>query len=365
MKSVLFIAPSLRGGGAERVIINLLKHMSRSGVELSFIALKLEGPYVSQLPDDVEAIDLNTRRVRHSIFKLTREINRIQPDVVLSTLGHLNLLLLLIRPFLRKKPKLVLREANAPSFAIPANSKGRFMKWLYRILYPRADRIIALSSGMAEDLIRFSRLPAGKVTIIHNPVVTEEVNKRASQQAEHAWITDKQLPVCISVGRLVEQKNYDVLLRAFALVQQQLPCRLIVLGEGKERAKLEGLRDRLGLTDKVDFHGFASNPFAYVAKADLFVLSSRWEGMPNVLLEALAVGIQIVSTDCIGVDDVLDGGKYGAIVPVGGEAELASAIARSLSRQDAAACADRQKSRAAHFNIERISNEYRRLLLEV
>ena len=364
MRKVVFITPSLRGGGAERVVVNLLRHMNRSDIELTLITLKLEGPYVSQLPADTQVVDLGTKRVRHSIMRLVREINRIQPDVVVSTLGHLNVALLALRPFLKKRPKIVLRETNAPSFAMRQAGKGGLYRVLYRWFYPKADRVIALSKGMADDLLAFSGLSKEKVSIIYNPVVTEEIRRQAEEQVDHPWLLNKELPVCISVGRLVEQKNYDLLLRGFAKAVQEVPARLLVLGEGPKRMHLEALAEQLGIRPYVDFVGFTPNPYAYMARSDLFVLSSSWEGMPNVLLEALAVGLPAVATACIGVPDVLDGGRYGRMIPIGGEEELSEAIHTSLSgggepdRQ-------RQRERAGQFHIDIIAGEYREVLTSV
>ncbi|CAM4411274.1 glycosyltransferase [Paenibacillus tarimensis] len=369
MKKIVFITPSLRGGGAERVVVHLLRHMNRDNIKLGLIALKLEGPYVSHLPDDAEIVDLGTRRVRHSIGKLIKELNRMQPDVVVSTLGHLNVALLALRPFLKNKPKIVLREANAPSFAMRKGKGGvKLYRTLYRMFYPKADRVIALSRGMADDLLSFSRMPKDKISIIHNPVVTEEIKRQADEPLDHPWLREKgagrELPVCISVGRLVEQKNYDMLLRSFAKAVRQTPARLIILGEGPKREHLTALIKELGLEDKVELAGFTGNPYAYMARADLFVMSSSFEGMPNVLLEALAVGLPAVATDCIGVPDVLDDGRYGTMIPVGAEDALAEAIVNALQQQTAD-IGDRQRERAKQFHIEKIAGEYRQLLTSV
>jgi len=364
MRKVVFITPSLRGGGAERVVVNLLRHMNRSDIELTLITLKLEGPYVSQLPADTQVVDLGTKRVRHSIVRLVREINRIQPDVVVSTLGHLNVALLALRPFLKKRPKIVLRETNAPSFAMRQAGKSGLYRMLYRWFYPKADRVIALSKGMADDLLAFSKLSKEKVSIIYNPVVTEEIHRQADEAVDHPWLQHKELPVCISVGRLVEQKNYDLLLRGFAKAIQAVPARLLILGEGPKRVHLETLAEQLGIRSYVDFVGFTPNPYAYMARSDLFVLSSSWEGMPNVLLEALAVGLPAVATACIGVPDVLDGGRYGRMIPIGGEEELSEAIRTSLSG-GSEADRQRQRERAGQFHIDIIAGEYREVLTSV
>jgi len=364
MRKVVFVTPSLRGGGAERVIVNLLRHMNRSDIELTLITLKLEGPYVSQLPADTQVVDLGTKRVRHSIVRLVREINRIQPDVIVSTLGHLNVALLALRPFLKKRPKIVLRETNAPSFAMRQAGKSGLYRVLYRLFYPKADRVIALSKGMADDLLAFSGLSKEKVSIIYNPVVTEEIRRQADEAVDHPWLLHKDLPVCISVGRLVEQKNYDLLLRAFTKAVREVPARLLILGEGPKRPHLEALAEQLGVRSYVDFVGFTPNPYAYMARSDLFVLSSSWEGMPNVLLEALAVGLPAVATACIGVPDVLDEGRYGRMIPIGGEEELSEAIRSSLgggSESDR----QRQRERAGRFHIDIIAGEYREVLTSV
>jgi glycosyltransferase involved in cell wall biosynthesis len=222
-----------------------------------------------------------------------------------------------------------------------------------------ADAVVSVSNGVADDLAQCAGVPREDITVIHNGVVTTNVDRLASAEPAHPWFAG-ETPVIVAMGRLVPQKDFKTLLAALASVQDSCCARLLVLGEGPMRAELESLATSLGLADRVAFPGFVDNPWPYLSRADLFVLSSRFEGLPNVIVEALACGTPVVSTNCPhGPFEILDGGRYGVLVPVGDPTALGEAILSALSRS-----VDREqlKRRGRAFNVESCGAAYRELI---
>lgn len=206
------------------------------------------------------------------------------------------------------------------------------MPRLIKRFYPWADEVVSVSRGTATDLARTAGVASDRIEVIFNPIVTPELREMAAAPLDHPWFKAGQPPVVVSVGRFSQQKDFGTLLRAFSLVLERLPARLLILGEGPERSSLEALVSELGLDGSVDLPGWIRNPYPYMRRADAFVLSSRWEGLPSVLIEALYCGVPIVSTDCpSGPDEILDGGKHGLLVPVGDTEALARGIVVALS----------------------------------
>jgi glycosyltransferase involved in cell wall biosynthesis len=204
---------------------------------------------------------------------------------------------------------------------------------MLRCFYPWADGIVAVSNGVADDYVHTTGIQSNRISIIYNPVITPALYKKAHEPFEHPWLTPKEPPVILSVGRLTEQKDYSTLIRAFAKVREKRPARLLILGEGELRKDLESLMRKLHLENDMALPGFVKNPYQYMAKASVFALSSKWEGLPTVLIEALAIGIPVVSTNCkSGPDEILRNGRLGKLVPVGEVMALADAISESLSK---------------------------------
>jgi glycosyltransferase involved in cell wall biosynthesis len=243
----------------------------------------------------------------------------------------------------------------------------RRAKKLFRLqlagrFYPWADAIIAVSDGVADDVARVTSLPRESITTIHNPVVTPELQEKMRAPLDHPWFAPGNPPVLLAVGRLVDQKDFPTLLKAFARVRAVRKARLIILGEGKERPELEALTGKLGVASDVDLPGFVLNPFPYMIRASALVLSSAWEGLPGVLIEAMACGCPVVSTDCpSGPAEILNGGAYGPLVPVGDDAALAKAI---LSVLEAPPDSERLRAQAALFSVDRATDQYLQVLLE-
>ena len=233
--------------------------------------------------------------------------------------------------------------------------------WMARASYVYADAAFGVSSGVAADLRRLPGMARERVHTVYNPVVAEDVDRKAREPVDHPWIGGDGPPVILAVGRLSAQKGFSTLLAAFARLLTRRPARLVVLGEGKRRPQLLSLARRLGVAEHVDFPGFVDNPYAFMARASLFVLSSRYEGLANVLIEAMACGCPVVSTDCPhGPREVLEDGKHGPLAPVGDAEALAAAMARTL---DAPPRPEALRERASFFNAARAIDRYEELLL--
>jgi len=291
-------------------------------------------------------------------------MRRERPEAILSAMDHANLVTIWASKLSRVPCRVVVSVHNTLSRAIAydADLRGRLIPTLIGIFYPWADEIVAVSSGVADDLSKITGLQRERIQVIYNPVATPDLFEKARESLEHPWFAPGEPPVILSVGRLTKQKDYPTLIRAFDLVHRERPTRLVILGEGEERPKLEALVRELGLDDDVTLPGFVDNPYAYMARSAVFVLSSAWEGLPTVLIEAMAVGTPVVSTDCpSGPAEILEGGKWGKLVPVGDVESLAEAIAHKIS-------SPMQKSRldvCERFRMDKVIAQYIDILTEV
>ncbi|MDT8383280.1 MAG: glycosyltransferase [Gammaproteobacteria bacterium] len=322
-----FFLPSLHGGGAERVTVNLLKGLDALGVPLDLVLVKAEGTYLTDVPNNVRLIDLKSARVIACVPRLIRYLRRERPAVLISAMVQSNIVALLARRLARVDTKLAVVEHSTLS-RLSTQSASRnawLMPFLARCTYPWADGVVSVSNGVADDLSSVVNIAREKINVIYNPVVREEIFKFAQKPIEDKWLLDQKIPVIMAVGRLSRAKDYPTLINAFSELKKRRNANLIILGEGEERQALELLIKELGLESCVLLPGFVSNPYAYLSRARLFVLSSRWEGLPTVLIEALALGVPVVATDCMsGPREILDNGRHGPLVPVGNVPALAS-----------------------------------------
>ena len=360
---IAIFVPSMRGGGAERMMFNLAGGLVERGYAVDLVLVRGEGAYLARLPAAVQVIDLKSSGVFASLPALVSYLRRSPPDVMLAAMTHTGLTAIAARWLAQAKMRLVVSERNNLSESVRDNPsiKTRLFPILARLLYPSADAITAVSRGVAQDFAQQTHLPEQSITVIYNPTVTPQLLSDAAQPVTHPWLMDKQFPVILCAGRLVEQKGFATMLRAFQQVNAALPSRLIILGEGEKRAELEALVQTLGLQGSVDLPGFAENPFAYMRHADLFVLSSQYEGFPNVLVEAMACGCPVVSTNCPdGPFEILDGGRYGRLVPVGDADALAQAIIATLRQPPPPTLLSQ---RAQQFSVDNITSEYLSVLL--
>ncbi len=357
---IAFFLPNLSGGGAEKVVVNLLKDMSQLNLPLDLVVSNTEGPYFNQLPKQLNLINLAKEGVLKSVLPLSRYLKERKPRVLISHMSHANVAATLASRLARTKTKLILVEHDTLSVAKSKLLRAKFVPMFMKKLYPYADSIVCVSEGVAQDLAFQLGLPKEKVKVIYNPVVNEELIAASQVSLDHPWFQQDVPPVFLAVGRLTQQKDFITLLEAFALVRKQTVARLIILGEGELRGKLEEKISQLGIAEDVSLAGFVTNPYAYMSKASAFVLSSRWEGLGIVLIEAMACGCPVIATDCPnGPKEILEAGKYGSLVPVGDVVLLSKAMLQVL---DAPLSREILTHRAVYFSSERAVSEYLHLL---
>jgi glycosyltransferase involved in cell wall biosynthesis len=332
---IALFLPTLRGGGAERVIVNLAQGMTDRGRPVDLVAAAAEGALLDQLPPAVRLVDLRAPRVLRSLGPLTGYLRRERPRVLVSSMSHANLVALWAARLARQATPVVVTVHNTMSHSTTEQGRLAGLLWphLLRTFYPWASCVVAVSRGAADDLATSSGLSRDRVEVVYNPVITPAMMALTRQSPDHPWFAPGQPPVILGVGRLTRQKDFPTLLRAFGQMRQQRAARLIILGEGEDRPRLQALAAELSVTDDVSLPGFKKNAMAYMAGSALFVLSSAWEGLPTVLIEALAAGSRVVSTDCpSGPREILQEGRLGALVPVGDAGALAGAMATALDR---------------------------------
>ena len=392
MQHVALLMANLEGGGIQRSMLHLARALADRGHRVDLLLYKAQGDFVDSVPSAIRVVALETAprwmgrlhafraapehliqlalpvllpRKSHGTLRclpaLVRYLREERPAVLLSAEPDLNLVALWARRLAGVSVRTVISERIHLSSHLRDRAKRRKWRWrfivpLLRRMYPEADRIIAVSRGVADDLRTLVGLPPELVTTVYNPVVDSELAKKAEAPIDHPWFKPGAPPVIIAVGRLTEQKDFPTLLQAFAQVRAQRQARLLLLGEGEMRRKLEALARELGVDQDVSLPGFTSNPFAYMARAAVFVLSSAYEGLPGVLIQALACGCPVVSTDCpSGPAEILENGQYGRLVPVGDPAAMAQAIISTLE-----APPDRGllQKRASLFSVDRAVEQY-------
>ncbi|MDX2230097.1 MAG: glycosyltransferase [Leptolyngbyaceae cyanobacterium bins.349] len=331
---VAFLIGTFGGGGIERITAHLAHSFVKLGVKVDLVLNRGESPHLWRMPVETRIIDLKQPRLSMSLPGLINYLRQERPPVMLAADHYLNELALVARRIAGVPTRIYVAEHNQLSQTARRTGKlkARLAPLLTRFLYPWADGIVAVSNGVAKDLAQTASLPLERIQTIYNPVITPEILASAKEPVDHSWLNTQDVPVILGVGKLEAQKDFPNLIRAFAKVRQVKPARLMILGWGPDRPQLETLVQELGLQDDVDLPGYVQNPYAYMARSAVFVLSSAWEGLPTVLIEAMALGTPVVSTDCeSGPDEILAGGKYGYLTPVGDSAALANAILQVLS----------------------------------
>jgi glycosyltransferase involved in cell wall biosynthesis len=325
--------PSLAGGGAEKSMLVLAHGLAERGHSVDLVLARATGPYLPLVKGSVRVVDLNASRVARSLPALVRYLRRERPDTLVSVLDYANIVALLARRLARVPTRIVVNDQNILSLTARHSRqwRQRVVLRLVRHCYSWADQIVGNSRGVADDLSRVAGVPADRIRVIYNPVVTPELHRQVEAVPDHPWFDADQPPVILAVGRLTAQKDFTTLIRAFAEVRRRRRSRLVILGEGTDRPALETLVRRLGLQSDVSLPGFVDNPCSYMARAVLFVLSSRWEGLPTVLIEALFCGVPVVSADCnSGPREILADGRYGALVPIEDPSSLADSMTMAL-----------------------------------
>lgn len=348
-------------GGVERMLVNIARGLAGCGIRVDFLVKETHLPYLTTLPPRVRLIDLRSSAEGGLLRALIAYLRESGPDVLLSAKSVDDRLAIRARAAAGAATRVALRTGTNLSARLAVRGKNPLRRWLerrrVRRLYARADHVICVSQGVADDLARITGLAREAIRVPHNPVITPELLELARAPAPHPWLADEpRLPVVLGAGGLRRQKNFPFLLRAFARLREHRICRLIILGEGRQRAQLCRLAERLGVAEDVSLPGFVANPYAYMARSALFVLSSYWEGSPNVLTEAMAVGTPVVATDCpSGPREILDGGRYGELVGIDDADALAAAMARTLASPPPA---ERLRAAVRPYTLAHSAREY-------
>lgn len=362
-KRIAIFMPTLFGAGGQRSMINLAHGLADNGYIVDMVLAEMEGEFLSDIRESVNLVDLEASRALTSLPALVRYLKKERPDAMLSVFGYVNIVAIWAWRLAAVSTKLFVNEQNTVS-----QEAGNAPSWRQRItpvlmkhFYPMADGIVVVSNGVRDDLAQLTDIPRQDITVIYNPSVEgANVLEKAKAPLDHPWFKTDQPPVLIAIGRLEQQKDYPTLIKAFAKVRKTQPVHLLILGEGRERSSLEALIKEHKLDEDVSLPGFVMNPYAYLARASLFVLSSRWEGLPTVLIEALCCSTKVVSTDCpSGPKEILKDGKYGQLTPVGDVEALAQAITVTLENNTP----DLPPESWRPYEVGTVVNQYIKLLL--
>ena len=354
-KSITLIGLALSGGGAELSMLRLAENFQARGFDVRVAVLKKRGRLVEHLPPKLPVDEIGGGRLS-CIPRLASYLRRHRPDAIISFMTYTNVVAIAAQALSLSAKRVVVSEHNTYSKSIRRSGILRLIYQAAPYVYRWSRKVICVSHGVEDDLVETTTLPRRYLTTVYNPVITDELLAASAAPPRHEWLTSKACPVILAVGRLEPQKNYPMLLRAVAIVRKKRECRLIILGEGPLRDELQCEIEKLGLQDCVDLHGFAPDAMSYMRTADLFVLASSWEGLSNVLIEAMAVGCPVVSTDAPhGPREVLRDGEFGRLVPVDDAGALAEAIETTLADPGDAAS---RTAWARSFSVDACAERY-------
>jgi glycosyltransferase involved in cell wall biosynthesis len=355
-KKIALVLGSLRTGGAERALVNLANGMESRGMVVDLVVVEKAGEFLPMLHARVRLRDLGRKRARYAFFAFRKYLRDHSPEVLVVAQVHVQLLVIAAVIFSPWKGKLILNEQSTFS----ANTKRGFYRFLVSIFFRRADALTFVSEGSAADFRTMFPSLKKKTSVIANPVFTEEILRLKEEPVSHPYLDGKKYPVILWAGRLSREKDLPLLLRAFSLVLEEKQVRLIVLGTGEEQESLQEEIARLKIQLAVSLPGNVMNPYAYMSRCDLFVLTSIYEGLPSVLIEALACGCAIVSMDCPhGPAEILDNGKFGTLVTDRDPRIFAKAILRHLSNEQRE---EQKLARAREYSLDNITSKYLALI---
>lgn len=314
---------------------------------------------------NLKIIEFKKTSAYKTLFLLINYIRDFQPKAVISGGEAPNIVLLLAKMLSRKKFKAIvsIRTHLSTQYKYTYRFNQTVLKYLGKLLYRTADEIVAVSKGVASDISKLFYIKKEDIHVIYNPIYNEKILEQAKELPGHPWLRHKNLPVILGVGRLERQKNFPLLIKAFSILRQKTKAKLIIVGDGSERNKLEDLILELNLANDINITGFVLNPYKYMKNSDVFVLSSDWEGFGNVIVEAMACGTEVISTNCpSGPVEILEDGKYGKLVDTDSPKQLAETIVRTIKyRSDNAV---NSIDRAKQFSTENIMSAYEKLLLK-
>lgn len=331
-KRVFFVLPSMRCGGVEKVASILMNHLDRERYEFKVVLFNRIGEFLGDVPQDVEIIDLK-KRSRVSFFSLILKMRRLivaqKPDILLSALYYPNVVTVLANLFLTANCRIIISEHSPHQELLPFKRLRGLVRLLMFYTYRKAHKIVAVSQGIKKLLVADFKILPDHVRVINNPVVPETVRTLSKLEVFHPFFESKKngYTLLISVGRLTRQKNYRLLIEALARVRRRTPTCLLILGDGEQKKELLGLAEELGVRQYVSFVGYQANPYNWIKKADIFVLSSSWEGLPVAVIEAMVCGTPVVSTNWPpGADELIEDFKTGRLVPTDDVDSLSQAI---------------------------------------
>jgi glycosyltransferase involved in cell wall biosynthesis len=344
--------------GVDRIMQQLIPEIAARGYQVDLLQVRDHGPYLEKLPARVRRIDLGHRHTYSCLPALVRYLRSQRPALMLSDKDRVNRTALLARWLSGTRTPLIFRLGTTVSLNLA--SRGAFERWLQRNsigkLYGFARRVLVPSQGVKEDLSRYTGLAAERISVVPSPGIADDIFNQTQSLPDHPWFQQHDRPIILGVGELGARKDFSTLLQAFALLRRERPCRLVIVGRGKLREQLLAEAASLGVKDDVDLTGFVESPYPYMAHADLFAFSSRWEGLGLVLVEALALGTNVVSTDCpSGPSEILQAGRFGSLVPVGDAKAMALALANSL---DAPKSPEFLQQAAAPYTVSAATDAY-------
>jgi glycosyltransferase involved in cell wall biosynthesis len=362
MTDIAFFLVNLDGGGAEKVMLSLASGFAEKGLKVDLVLVKLTGEYLSLISPKVRVVNFAHPRLITSLPLLVKYLKQNRPRLLISALEDPNTLAIIAKILARVPTRVVVTIHNhLTRYSTQSKELKRKLTPLFtRWLFPFADEIVAVSQGVADDAAKVSRLAPAKIKTIYNPIFTTDLLAKFQEPVDCDWLLDDRFPVILGVGRLSKQKDFATLIRAIAIVRKQYPVRLIILGQGEELPYLTSLVTELDLINDVAFLGFVANPYAYMSKAKMLVMSSVYEGFGNVLVEGMLAGIPVVSTNCeSGPSEILADGKYGNLADVGDPHGLATAIIDTLNNPPDL---DLLRKRGQEFSLEAALEKYHQLL---
>lgn len=352
----------LKGGGAERAMTNLSIGLTAIGVPVDMVMVRRVGPYLGLLPSEVRLVDLDTGRVSRSVPRLASYIRRERPAAVVTPLVHVSTAALIAARIAGVGTQIIISEQNdvASDRRYTPYGPVRLAFRAMPLTYRWADHITAVSDGVAASVAAAAWVPRSRVKVLHNPIVSDSLRAAAEEPTGHPWLDEPGPPVILAAGRFEPQKDYETMVRAFELVRAHREARLVILGEGSLKSAIGQMIQERGLAEYVAMPGFAANPYAWMRRCRVFAMSSRWEGLPTVLVEAMACGATVVATRCpSGPEEILANGEFGRLVPMQRPEALAGAIVASL---DNPTPPERLQKRASDFSVNAIAAQYRDLV---
>jgi len=364
---IAFFTPALTYGGAQRVTVNVANSLAECGHTVDLVAGRLEGEFIDDISDAVTTVDLDVPQVPGigilaSVPYLVSYLESSRPAVLFSSRMHTNIAAV-VAGRLANVDVHVAATQHSP-YDWQSKPKDSLARAIATRVYPLADDVVAVSEGVAESVIANTRLGRDGTTVLNNSIDVAAIRMEADEAVDHEWFTDPEIDPIVSLGRLEPVKDYPTLLKAFAILTESRPqTRLVIMGKGSERRRLISLARSLGIDDRTRIPGYVDNPFAYMRRASVFVHSSKSDGLPTVLIEALACSCSIVSTDCqYGPREILNDGRYGVLIPVGDPARMADAIARALGDPS---LSDECHERVEQFSLEAGADRYERYVRRV